>query len=124
MTLKLVHSQEITAKSLGKQLSESKHSISNGVVAKLSGVPVDEIKDHAPIVPCMPGDYEAAFDQVFAACEEIQMICEGLYAVARERKKNNHQFCDHAIEVSNAIGVMQGLATQAICSSERIVGGE
>lgn len=34
-------------KALGKQLAKSDHSISNGAVAKLSGVPIEEITDQS-----------------------------------------------------------------------------
>lgn len=113
-------------KALGKQLAKSEHSISNGAVAKLSGVPAHEIKDRSNDCDQPPEawDFETAFDYVFAACEEIETLCQSMYAVARERKANGHEFCVHAREVSNALGVIQAKAHNAMKASETMLGGK
>ena len=47
MSIRLVHSQDETAKALGEQLAKTNKPISDGAVTKLSAVPIYEIKDRS-----------------------------------------------------------------------------
>ena len=74
--LKLVHSQDKHAKALGKQLAGTKYTLSIGAVAKISGVPIHEIRDHDSNDqdPYIPMDFIEFLDMVEAMHEALESI--------------------------------------------------
>lgn len=130
MSLELVHSQDENSKALGVQLSETQHSISNGAVQSLTGgpyvhgVPAEMIRDQTQIATYEPlnmDKFEDAHDRTFSACEEIETICESMYAAGRQRLKDGEKFCPYANELAKSIGVIQGLAFKAMSESATIL---